>query len=205
VTASPDESFCCIPNDSRSSGACPGPFFQEDRLDSRLENLKIKNIRRRKKPVASPRVPGELRRTQAASISHSGSACDFQNLPPVCTGSPPASCARGWSRRGLLSGSLGVTNWETNSKFCRGLFLCPRRIPRQEGLQSKASGERGMTVVAAHSAFTLLEKNRLDESAVLVEVEREIAFVRLPPNDLNSIAALAPALDLRAKAMQPDP
>src|SRR5260370_16459768 len=87
-------------------------------------------------------APEEERRTQAASLCHSGSACAFQNLPPACAGSPPACCASGWSRRRLLSGSLGLTNWETNSKFCRDCSFVQEESPGKKGCNRR----RGVSV-----------------------------------------------------------
>src|SRR4029077_15356822 len=62
-------------------------------------------------------------------------------------------------------------------KILPRLLFRPRGIPWQEGLKSKARGKRGMTIVTAHSAFTPLEKNWLDVSAVFRVAERRL---RLP-------------------------
>src|SRR5260370_9429037 len=73
--------------------------------------------------------PGVAWRTHSASICHSGSLCVFQNLPPVCTGSPPASGESGCRSKRLFSGSPGAVNWSTTSKFLRDCYPFQDEFP----------------------------------------------------------------------------
>src|SRR5258708_923017 len=72
-------------------------------------------------------------RTHSASICHSGSLCVFQNLPPVCTGSPPASGESGCRSKRLFSGSPGAVNWSTTSKFLRDCSSVQEEFPADKG------------------------------------------------------------------------
>src|ERR1700676_1061712 len=72
-------------------------------------------------------------RTHSATICHSGSLCVFQNLPPVCTGSPPASGASGCNSKRLFSGSPGVVNCSTTAKFLRDCSSVQDEFPADNG------------------------------------------------------------------------
>ena len=149
------------------------PFFQKDGLDLRFERLETKSIRR-----LGSRLHCRHARRRAADPGG-------EQLPLWIVLRRPefAACVRRVAARLLcqrveqktaLQRIVGSHQLGSEFKILPRLLLGPRGIPRQEGLQSKTSGERGMAVVAADSAFTLLEENRLDPSAVLLVIERRL-------------------------------
>src|SRR6185295_8013769 len=57
--------------------------------------------------------------TRAASVTHSGSCCERQCLPPPCQWLPPASSASGFISSGLFVGTPGRTRRCIRSKLRR--------------------------------------------------------------------------------------
>jgi len=150
-----------------------GPFFQQDGLHFRFEGLETEGVRRCRSRLPCWRA--------ARSVANPGR----EYLPfSISLGLPElaarVSCVaarflrKRMEQKTAAERIVGRHQLGNERKILTRLCFCPGRITGQEGLQPKASGKRGMTVVAAHSAFPPLEKNRLDERAVLLVAERRL-------------------------------
>src|SRR5260370_6743180 len=74
--------------------------------------------------------PAFCPRTHASMFFQSGSSLDLNCLPPWCVSArPPASGARGMSKKILESGSPGVTSFDTTSKLCRDCSSVQKLAP----------------------------------------------------------------------------